>query len=136
MATHARRGPAAAFFCLLTAIACAWVPVSAGAAELDDTARVIAGIALGDAKSDYAKEVSSVWSAYERRIGQPMRQWACKEVPQLEGGTVFYPFSGPDLPAIVQMFPEQSHYVLVATQRGEPPPFFETFSRAELEQYL
>jgi hypothetical protein len=90
------------------------------AADLDDTARVLAGMQAGPAPSAYAKEVSAHWSEYERRIGRPMRQWACKELERVEG-TVFYPFSG---------------YVLVSLQKAEPPPELESFSEAEQADYM
>lgn len=56
------------------------------------------------------------WDSYERQIGKPLRKWTAEEVAPPPGGTVFYPFSGPDFVTVAQMFPEAEHYVLVAIQ--------------------
>jgi hypothetical protein len=61
------------------------------------------------------------WAAYEKSIGVPLRKWAITEVAAEKGGTVFYPFSGPDLVTVAQMFPEADRYVLVAIQPAGPP---------------
>jgi len=113
--------------------------------EAGDTARVIAGFpaspgsfaGAGSASwRSYSREVSSHWIEYERRIGQPMRDWACRELGRAEGVTVFYPFSGPDLPSVVQLFPDADRYVLVSLQKAGAPPDLEDLSRGELEDYL
>jgi len=109
---------------------------AATAGDFDDTARVIAGMQAGPTPSTYAQEVSANWNEYDRRIGRPMRQWACRELDSAEGGTVFYPFSGPDLPAIYQLFPDAQRYVLVSLQKGEAPPLLEGFSKEELSDYI
>jgi hypothetical protein len=56
------------------------------------------------------------WNSYERQIGRPLRKWTAEEVAPPQGGTVFYPFSGPDFVTVAQMFPEAERYVLVAIQ--------------------
>jgi len=48
-----------------------------------------------------AKENAAYWTEYETRIGRAMRKWGCQELGRVAGGTVFYPFSGPDLPTAV-----------------------------------
>ncbi len=138
---------AAACLALVTlAATIAWAGASV-AASLDDAARVIAGFdtragqaarwAEDEATARaYSNEVSAYWREYERKIGNPMRQWACKELPRAEGGTVFYPFAGPDLPAAYQLFPDANRYVLLSMQRGEPPPLLESYSKGELDEYV
>jgi len=129
----------------ICAIACASWPAAGVAEEAGDTARVIAGFpaspgsfagADSAAWRTYSREVSSHWIEYERRIGQPMREWACRELPRAQGATVFYPFSGPDLPSVVQLFPDAERYVLVSLQKAGAPPGLEDLSRGELEHYL
>lgn len=129
----------------ICAIACASWPAAGVADEASDTARVIAGFpaspgsfagADSAAWRTYAREVSSHWIEYERRIGQPMREWACRELPRARGATVFYPFSGPDLPSVVQLFPDAERYVLVSLQKAGAPPGLEALSRGELANYL
>jgi hypothetical protein len=56
------------------------------------------------------------WDSYEKQIGKPLRKWMEEEVAPQPGGTVFYPFSGPDFVTVAQMFPEADRYVLVAIQ--------------------
>lgn len=82
-----------------------------------------------------AKEGAAYWSEYESRIGRPMRKWSCQELGRIEGGTVFYPFSGPDLPTPVQLFPDADRYVLVSMQKAEPPPPVDTMSPKAFESY-
>ena len=127
------------------AIAGASWPAASAAGEAHDTARIIAGFPasldkFGKAQSgpwrSYAREISSHWMEYERRIGRPMRKWGCQELERADGVTVFYPFSGPDLPTAVQLFPDADRYVLVSLQKAGALPRLESFSAAELENYL
>jgi hypothetical protein len=123
---------------LLLAAALAGVGWSAGciAGEADDTARVIAGMDSGPGKPGYAREISAHWGEYERRIGRAMRRWGCQELPGAKGATLFYPFSGPDLPSVYQLYPEADRYVLVSVQKAEAPPRLASHSGEELENYL
>lgn len=82
-----------------------------------------------------AKENAAYWTEYETRIGRAMRKWGCQELGRVAGGTVFYPFSGPDLPTPVQLFPDADRYVLVSMQKAEPPPPLDRMSPKELESY-
>lgn len=61
------------------------------------------------------------WLLYQKNMGQPMAQWARSEIRFPGGGTVLYPFSGPDLVTLLQLFPNAGRYVMVANQfAGEP----------------
>ena len=110
-----------AFILAFCAIA-SW-PIGANAGDADRVARAI------------AKDSTSYWTEYETRIGRPMRKWSCQELGRVGGGTVFYPFSGPDLPTPVQLFPDADRYVLVSLQKAEPPPPLDRMSPKELESY-
>lgn len=135
---------AAAIVGAILPIACAFSPGWSMAADPDATARAIAGIHAGSnapGKAEgpwraYAQEVSSFWAQNEKRIGNPLRQWACQEVGRPDGGTVFYPFSGPDLPWAYDLFPDADRYVLAALEKAEAPPRLENFSKEELEGYM
>ena len=136
---------AAAFLWVIFALAGSISKVAGAAADLDDTARLISGAHVGAPRAggategpwrSYAQEVSNYWREYDRRIGRPLRQWACNELGRAEGATVFYPFSGPDLPWAYQLFPEADRYVLVAMEKAEAPPLMEDFSREEQEGYV
>jgi len=96
----------------------------------DLTARILAGIEAappsGSAPTDavlqrYTRAVTSHWRTYERGIGGPLRAWARSELPAAAEGTIFYPFSGPDLPTVHGFFPLAGRYVLVALQPAEAP---------------
>lgn len=80
----------------------------------------VAPAQVGDGKKKSGKLQSSpgrvAWDSYERQIGKPLRKWTAEEVAPPQGGTVFYPFSGPDFVTVAQMFPEAERYVLVAMQ--------------------
>ena len=139
------RTQAVAIIGAICAIAGASWPAACVAGEADDTARVIAGFPaslnkFGRAQNgpwrSYAREISSHWMEYERRIGRPMRKWGCRELDRADGVTVFYPFSGPDLPTVVQLFPDANRYVLVSLQKAGALPRLESFSGEELEHYL
>jgi hypothetical protein len=97
-----------------------------GAANASDADRVARAIAA---------DSRSYWTEYDTRIGRPMRKWSCLELGRVAGDTVFYPFSGPDLPTPVQLFPDADRYVLVSMQKAEPPPPLERMSPRELESY-
>jgi hypothetical protein len=134
----------AILWAICTIAGASW-PAASTAGDADDTARVIAGFPasldkFGNSENGpwrgYAREISSHWVEYERRIGRPMRKWACQELAPLEGGAVFYPFSGPDLPSVVQLFPDADRYVLVSLQAAGAPLRLEHFSGEELANYL
>lgn len=135
---------AAAAACLAWAL-CFPTGQAIASSGFDDTARVIAGYpvganAFGKAEAGqhhgYAQEISTYWGEYERKMGRPMREWACHEVGRSGGQTVFYPFSGPDLPSVYELFPEADRYVLVSMQKAEAPPKFESYSQSGYDDYL
>jgi hypothetical protein len=97
----------------------------------DQTARTLGGLDVEAMKGDaarakllggFAKTATEKWGKYEETIGRPMTTWAASAVPQAPGETVFYPFSGPDLPTAVQLYPKATRYVLVAIQNAGPMP--------------
>ena len=66
-------------------------------------------------------QADGAWQFYQQNMGQPMSTWAHTEIHQPAGGTVFYPFSGPDFVTAAQLFPQASRFVMVAMQAaGEP----------------
>jgi hypothetical protein len=134
-----------ALVCVLFAIASALWSASAAAGRPDDIARVIAGFPSGLQKFGiadepawraYTREIATHWGEYDRRIANPMRQWGCKELDRVESGTVFYPFSGPDLPSVHALFPDADRYVLVSIQKAEAPPPLDSLSVSDLNTYL
>lgn len=66
-------------------------------------------------------QADAAWDVYQKNMGQPMSLWAKDEVRYQGGGTIFYPFSGPDFVTVSQIYPNANRYVMVAMQAaGEP----------------
>lgn len=100
-------------------------------------ARLLAGLEVPGtdrmpAFAPYAAAVRDGWQAYTDTLGKPLRAWAAQELRQDAGQTVFYPFSGPDLPSVLAMYPNASRYVLVSDQYAIP--YFDPFALQEPEQ--
>jgi hypothetical protein len=88
-----------------------------------DTASLALSYAGIDSKSDNptpTNPAEKAWQSYEKSIGVPLRKWAAEELAPKKGGTVFYPFSGPDFVSVAQMFPEADRYIMVAIQPAGP----------------
>lgn len=83
-------------------------------------ARTYAGIENHPDSASASNPAEKAWMTYEKSIGIPLQKWAAEEVAPPKGGTVFYPFSGPDFVSVAQMFPEANRYVLVAIQPAGP----------------
>lgn len=120
----------------------AWSAATLGA---DAAARILAGMTtsvpagmpLQDGYlADYARRATAHWQEYERRIGEPMQRWAGTELAPVSGGTVFYPFSGPDFATVQRMYPQAGRYVLVAMQRAEGPPALDRATAADLTSFM
>ncbi|RPI41888.1 MAG: hypothetical protein EHM59_19145 [Betaproteobacteria bacterium] len=65
-----------------------------------------------------------------------MQKWAQSELTPAQGGTIFYPFSGPDFATVQRMYPDAGRYVLVAMQRAGPPPALDQTDAADLGAFL
>ena len=127
-------------------LACA-LPFAAPAAapSAGEMARIVAGLQPEPAGFEpaaralfppFAQDVTTQWDSYRRAIGLPMAQWACAEIDSTPGETIFYPFSGPDLPTVNQLYPDAGRYVMVAMQRAGLPPSLDRQPAAELKRTL
>ena len=87
------------------------------------------------AKAPVKSPAQVAWAAYEKAIGVPLRNWAALEVAPPKGGTAFYPFSGPDLVTVAQMFPDAERYILVAIQPAGAPVELSSKSPAALSAF-
>ncbi len=92
-------------------------------AALRETAHRLAGLEAGDGAdpvlADHAERMDALFEQLETRHLQAMRAWAGAELaPADPEAPLFYPFSGPDLPNALELFPRASSYVLVGL---EPP---------------
>ena len=80
-------------------------------------------------------QAEQAWVHYQKNMGQPMSQWAKTEIRFPGSGTVLYPFSGPDLVTLLQLFPNAGRYVMVANQYAGEPAAVATMSRARLQNF-
>ena len=95
----------------------------------NEIARGLAGLApisgmagfSGPGYVQYASRVEQSWKIYQDRIATPMTKWAAQELPATTDKTVFYPFSGPDLPTPVFLRPDATRFILIANQRAGQP---------------
>ncbi|MCC6532843.1 MAG: hypothetical protein IT531_09860 [Burkholderiales bacterium] len=131
----------AACLALLIVSNCA---AAAGALSPDSVGRILAGLEsspqglpISSAElAQYAHNAAARWKQYEARIGAPMQRWAESELAPAPGGTVFYPFAGPDFATVQRLYPRAQRYVLVALQRAEAPPVLEHSTAADLSAFL
>jgi hypothetical protein len=84
---------------------------------------------------EYAEDMNQTWHRFEQKHLKPMRVWATQELgsSQTVEGTVFYPFSGPDVVNMLAFFPKAKNYLLIGLepvgslpilQPGENEPFY------------
>ncbi len=108
-------------------------------------ARIVAGLQSNPAGFEtdaramfpaFARDVTVQWSSYREKIGVPMANWACTEIDSKEGETIFYPFSGPDLSSVNQLYPQAGRYIMVAMQRAGLPPALDRQPPRELKRIL
>lgn len=108
----------------------------------DRVAQVLAGLPgatdprARQVRPGYARRVNRAFARFETRVAAPMRAWAEQTLAQVPGETVFYPFAGADFPSAHRLYPDAGRYVLVAMQRGGPPPDLDGLDRATLAATL
>lgn len=125
---------------LLGALSLAACLVPARAAELSpqEAARSFAGIdspATDAARKAFQGRAAAAWAKYDKQVGQPLATWAKREVGYGGGGTVFYPFSGPDFLTVALVYPDAQRYVLVAIQNARPPAHPERMGSAQRQAF-
>ena len=77
----------------------------------------------------------AAWQSYQKNMGQVMSSWARTEINQAAGGTVFYPFSGPDFVTVAQLFPVANRFVLVAMQAAGEPTVLSQMSSTRAQSF-
>lgn len=117
-------------------------PVPGDRSPEDRVARLFAGLPdarhprVQQVRPGYAPRLDRAFARYADEAGAPMQAWAADALVQVPGETVFYPFAGADFPSAHRLYPHASRYVLVAMQRGGPPPVLERIARSELRGLL
>lgn len=117
--------------------------------KFNDLAKFIAG-EEGDAQSSLKElEASTVWKNYKGRLDEiwkktndklpVMKEWSRSELaePNKDGGTLFYPFSGPDFLHADVFFPEYENIVMVGLEPiGSYPDMLAKAKNGKDEVYL
>lgn len=89
---------------------------------LDQTASVLAGMEVPDhglsGFSSFTTTVNTAWESFIADYGEPMSTWSAETLEYNAGERVFYPFSGPDFVTVHRFYPDATHYVMIAKQRG------------------
>lgn len=107
--------------------------------DVAQLSRLLAGMPVqgevpSPAYGQYAATAGEAWTTYSQTLGQPLAAWVAKELrPEAsKGGTVFYPFSGPDLPSVLAVYPGASRYVMISDQYAVD--YFNPFELKEVDQ--
>lgn len=107
----------------------------AAALEPGETAAILAGTVApaelpadaqlsADAYAAHRTRMERAWQLYDDQRGRTLNLWTLEHVDLPTGGTVFYPFSGPDFVTPHRFYPHADRYVMVAMQiAGRPPDF-------------
>lgn len=80
-------------------------------------------------------QADDAWAFYQKSIGQPLSKWSTAEIAPKAGGTVFYPFSGPDFVTVSHAFPDADKYVMVAMQAAGAPVTLATMPPARAQGF-
>jgi hypothetical protein len=113
----------------------------------DDIASILAGlmprkyfrnITTKKPWQNYGEDVKQKWEMAENLNLRPILDWRNKYLsgPEIDSSLIFYPFGGPDLLYVHQLFPNSPNYIVVGL---EPPGHcarFDTIHDAFLNEYL
>lgn len=100
---------------------------SAAAADVDQTARLLAGkgAARTESYTEYATQLAAGWRKFQEPNLERMRAWAKTRAPA-KYSTVFYPFSGPDIANALAVFPDADTYLMFGLESPGEIPDVET----------
>ena len=87
---------------------------------------------------DYCAKMDANFGKIEKNRLSVMRNWSTTELKDelANPGTLFYPFSGPDILHAVTFYPNASQYVLIALERPGDIPDFKKYDSAQASTYL
>lgn len=124
---------------LTAAVALAGLSLNAAAAETAQGAYLVGGASTQTGVPFFGAgskvQADGAWDYYQKSIGQPMSEWARTEVRRPPGGTVFYPFSGPDFVTVSHLFPQADRFVMVAMQAAGEPADVTNMSSVRLQSF-
>jgi hypothetical protein len=80
----------------------------------------------------HAKRLDDLWSSFEKTRLPHMRDFQRRELagPPISDAVVFYPFSGPDVLTVYELFSARNEYILASL---EPPGTVPRFKKSHLE---
>ena len=120
--------------------------VPAGAVELNDAARFLAGLDPVGGQNTLAQlrttpswqkhkaQLDHMWHDFESRHGVAVSNWARSEISDLRGANaVLYPFSGPDFVFAHLFYPKAETYVMCGLEPCEPLPNWSSLSVSDVE---
>lgn len=120
-------------------------PVVAGEAGPDDVGLFLAGkpVRRGAVLSrlqqtveyqEHQREIGRIWRDTGRPRIRAMELWSSAEVTAVTGGggTVYYPFGGPDLLHVNAMFPQARNYALMGLEPVGEVPLLESLPPGEV----
>ena len=70
----------------------------------------------------YKREINTSWQIYRKKNLDQISLWRKNKMENIGNGTVFYPFSGPDILHATAFFPEGKKYILLALEKSGPMP--------------
>ncbi len=116
---------------------------------LDALANFLAGQQPGNTASLYGKDKTSPWQKYSIKVDsmwkkvdtvrlKKVEEWRNQELKPLDAMTedIFYPFSGPDVLTILNLFPNSRNYYLMALEPVGTLPSLSTMKDSSLQKYL
>ena len=117
--------------------------------EADDAGRFLAGLPgkegspyrkyeSSPAWIAYARQFDNLWSNFEKTRMSQMRDFQQRELtgPPIDRAIVFYPFGGPDVLTVFELFPDRSEYVLASLEPPGTVPRFKKFDFERLGRQL
>jgi hypothetical protein len=83
----------------------------------------------------YREQADQTWRQYQINTRASVQKWASAQVKPGQDRMVFYPFSGPDFVTVAALFPEASHFVMVAMQPAGQPAALKYLSASRQETF-
>ncbi|MCB1189266.1 MAG: hypothetical protein H7A23_03670 [Leptospiraceae bacterium] len=80
----------------------------------------------------FQTNISKYWSFFDKKVIEPLKKWKTLNLPAVTATTVFYPFSGPDLPNVFTLFPDADTYILIGLEAGGFIPNFDSMSKTNV----
>jgi hypothetical protein len=114
----------------------------------EEAARFISGLPcesealrrLQEAKEwkEYAEAIGKAWNDLETKRLKPMREWAAAELTDSRAATrtLFYPFGGPDILTVFELYPDAETYILGGLEPVGKLPDFRTSAPLQAAAYL